>query len=207
MNAADVLPGWLTRTPTGRKILEEEAAEQTSDREAVIAELEAVGQERAATLPDLREAVQEAEAEAREAWEAYATADEARHRASNALMAATSSLEARRDRLQARLRQMADPRIEAAIAELQELWLLERRTPADITAGPRNHITGQTVNYSNYESVQARVMAIRAAIAELEALKVDPSADVPARIAEIRDSIPERAEPGPPSANGNGRRK
>jgi hypothetical protein len=187
------IPSWFRGTPAGQQALEEADVSRIGGRRDLVAELDAIAQERRRelapvnkALPAARKRLAEAEAELRDARKALADLEV---RAFGIAGAADRRCEA----ILADLRVTADPLIVAFVQELRAEWERTRKTSPDRAEYGRENLHGQRPRVNNRESITERLDGLRAAINASEALKLEvlgrPA--VVERLRAIHAAIPE----------------
>jgi hypothetical protein len=189
----DQLPAWFANMPVGRQMLAEKTAEREAKRKTLLAEIAALRKEQEKVLLPLAkasaDAKQECEAAMKRAHEAtrkYQLVEQARTSAGLRLSTAISERESR-------LVELADPEIDAFIREMRTLTEETRLGfHAQEHAGPLNRISytrGIAVRH-NGVSINARLVAIRAASDAAVAMQLESVDNVADRLAELRAHIP-----------------
>lgn len=178
LNAA--IPEWLKRTTAFTEAVAQHETDVETRRAAALAGLAEVEGEWTATIPPLQQTLDDATDAVRKAREAVQVAQRRQLAAQNELNAARYALDRRRDGLRHELEtELADPRIVAALAQLDQVEAATREAqPADTD----RHV---------YTSIRNRLGHIRdVARPELAALKFQRVDDVSKAIGKLFAAIP-----------------
>jgi hypothetical protein len=204
--ASESLPPWFRDTTVGRSIVESQRKAEYAARQALVDQVAA--RHRDATALDDKHAriitplfVAATDARAA-ATRAETKLRAAQRRRENELAACKGS----REQLERRLRESADPRIDAAKSGIGERFERERPTIFRVKEFPTGRMNDrgseEMRQVTNEPRIRALHVAMREARQRLEALKLQNPPDVAAAIAAILDSIPWAATltVDPPSA-------
>lgn len=192
------MPSWFLEFrnhPSAKAFIAEKAAETLETRTKARSELDRLEKSMETALPGLLAKIASAqkkladiEARKVQCLEELAAATIARRAEVNGFKSAKQDQEAL-------LIESADPEIDRAIEFFQDRlsWL---RDPARIQAGVNRLSSKNALNfkqevykYSNYNAILAALDYFRAAIAELELMKMQPEFDLP-RVEELKAGIP-----------------
>ncbi len=188
----------LLRSPLAEQAIAEREAERLERRQALVAELREIEQERAKTLPPLGKAADRALAAVEEAEAALLRARAAYGRAFSAKLAAGDRLNRRQAAAERELEELAPPEVAAFLAELGSItssrrddlvlrFAPERVLPPDHSVGLPN---GRVV-LDRHQGGELLARAIAEARREARALALSdlPPLEVAERIAELRRRV------------------
>jgi hypothetical protein len=171
------MPNWFKRSPVGETILADTAVREAAKRKVVADRLAELRTEQGATLPALKKAAEAALARVESAREALKMAEQNHAVAAGKHMSKSIELGSLCDRLENLLRDTAPVEIDDFIYEMSELHEENRRRLQVMErTGKRNPIddSAPVIVHTNLTALNARLAAIRAAMAAAEALRILP---------------------------------
>lgn len=189
----DKIPEWMESHPLTQKIKADHEAERIKARAEIVQEIEALQDERRA-IPCVDDTIERIKAEIKKKEkEIEKLKAKAGNRAAKN-MRRRLDLENQIGRLQAKLLENFDPRLEEEIQHYEALFE-KLRLPEKIHQqkfkGERNLFaeTEEVITVTNADSIQEALQYCRGAIEEIRAMKFDPEPDE-ARLKELRANIP-----------------
>ena len=186
----------LKESPIGKQLKSDFAKQTLEKRKAAVAAIKQITAEEIKVLPGLLEVREKAKANIEAAQEAVQKAKEAYDRAHGAVWNVTVRAAARRNDQEQILRASCSEEINKFKEEMNELLRLTRRKGIE----NRDHGHRSPINdrwqpevYSDIQAVHARLDYLRAAIREMEELKLqalEPE-KLTARLQELRRKMPQ----------------
>jgi type I site-specific restriction endonuclease len=185
----------LEASETGQKIIAETRAKVAAERQKLIDELHALEAAQEREYPNHEKAIQDQVAKVRAAEQSLKGENAKLNAVVNALHNAKAEITSRRNQIETALRNIPE---EALISQfrssLYEDWEETRRKFDYVCVGDVDPLSGVESErvFNNMESINARVEAIRQAIAAAEDLLLvaDPFT-IPARLAALRANLPD----------------
>ena len=193
------ITNFFEKSAPGRALIEkwEKSERQATDatRRTQFAELAAVNRDDREDEKGGRPGLQKANAELAKAHQLVKEKEAASARAHANARTARGGYERQRDLLEEALRETADPAISAAIqtmrGELDRLQHLPINSDSRPT-GMYDRLTGRplTESFSEAPTIKQRMVAVRAAIEELQALQLEAGVDISGRLEALRSDLP-----------------
>jgi hypothetical protein len=191
MDFQDVLNRFV-RSDVYKKQIAKEASDAVATRAKLAAELDAVNQTEARELTRLAPLVVKTDADREKASAALTSATKAWQQVVQEQRVTKGRALVARQRLEAQLRELADPRIDAAKRRLEErrakAWNEGQTVQHHHPEGVGTSIIHQTK--SNSHAFEKIMRAIRQARVDLDGLKLVQIDDLPKAIARIEASVP-----------------
>ena len=194
MGRFNTLPDWFLGTEAGQAAQAEAEDQLKDERHSIVAEIARIRSESDGELKELDRIRDAARAELQEAAKQHREAKAACELAENAPVGIRISRDHQIAALEMQLRLSADPAILEFIETMRDLWQETRRVPFErVEYGPVV-LEGTRAAVNNHRSITDRMDSLRSAVLEAEGLKVLVDVDVPAKLDELRATIP-RIEP------------
>jgi phage-related tail protein len=195
----DSLPAWFRDLPAGKAALAEAVAAERTEFSQLADQLAELDRQESAGAADRTKAIRTAEQGLAKVREALKAAEAKLGSAYSASMGASSSFESRRLQLKRQMRELADGRVDAFLAEMRREHGRLRRPDAieTIEIDVADHDgTVLRLSATNAASIGRRLVAIVVAQRAAEELRF-ATGDVEAALQKLRDGLPavERAEP------------
>lgn len=194
VSALQQIPSWFRQTSVGRKMAKEAEASVAEERQELVAEIAAVRAERAEQSPGLAKAASAAKAARDRAKLVLERAEVTFQEATRADYGFNARCDHRIAVLERRLAESADPEIDRFISEMFAEF--DRTRHASLQSWEhRGKWNGLLDVYEwdhrdNGVARKARILAIRQAMVDVEALKLKVDVDVEAELSKLRDGLP-----------------
>lgn len=193
MKEAAALPAWFKDHPLTKSILKEAADGILKQRTAAQKEIDRLRKEAAALIPGMQAAITDAEIELQLLEEHKRELQEKYFKAARALLALNYATERQIEAQEAILRETRDPAIDEAIEFFRD-EARKLRLPSAIRQIESKGQKGLTMKQeiclrTNYGAILEAIDYSRAAIEELEAMKLHPECEA-ARIEALKTGIP-----------------